>query len=206
MDNNGLVFAPKCDGFCFLRQAECQHKIDEVRLNRVGGYVLFPSTWYHRGFFSVKGRKTVIQAQLFAVHSPDTAKERLTRNATRMDSYITGEIDRTSLDALTQDLVRNWDRTYSVKLFPPCLGFNGEIVDRDKNRHIHSEKFKDLPRIDELVGIFEEKFNQLRVDSVWLLKKTRSNDGFQTWHKDFELGSKITATIVVNIGSYTSSH
>ncbi len=73
-------------------------------------------------------------------------------------------------------------------------------MDKDKNRHIHSDKFDDVPRIRELVHIFEAKFEHLCVDSVWLLKKTSSNDGFQGWHRDFALGQKITTTIVVNVG------
>jgi len=71
-------------------------------------------------------------------------------------------------------------------------------VDKDKSRHIRSDKFDDVPRIRELVHIFEAKF--LHVDSVWLLKKMSSNNGFQGWHRDFALGQKITTTIVVNVG------
>ena len=203
-DNNGLIFAPDCDDLCFLRKAECDHVVHEVTLNIVGGYVVFPSIWYHRGFFSVKGSKTIIQAQLFAVHSADPAKERLTRKNTRMDSYTTGRINRTLLDALRHDLISNWDQTYSG--FPPCAMFSGEVVDQEKNRHIRSEKFKDLPRIDELVRMFKAEFPHLDVDSVWLLQKTRCEDGFQTWHRDFALGQKITTTIVVNVGSFKSIH
>ncbi len=41
----------------------------------------------------------------------------------------------------------------------------------------------------------------LSVDLVWLLRKSIEGDGFQEWHKDFRLGSRITKTIVVNVGS-----
>jgi hypothetical protein len=37
------------------------------------------------------------------------------------------------------------------------------------------------------------------VDSVWLIKKTKQDDGFQEWHPDTK--TKITKTIVVNVGS-----
>ena len=83
-DNNGLVFAPSCNGPCFLRQAECDHRdCQEVTLNRVGDYIVFPSMWYHHGFFSVKPKKTIIQAQLFAMNSPNPAQDRLTRQTTK---------------------------------------------------------------------------------------------------------------------------
>ena len=117
-----------------------------------------------------------------------------------MNSFRKGRVDRTSLDRLTKDLVENWNTTYSEKLFPTCSFFDGESVDKDKNRHIYSDKFDDVPRIRELVQIFEAKFEHLCVDSVWLLKKMSSNDGFQGWHRDFALGQKITTTIVVNVG------
>jgi hypothetical protein len=81
-----------------------------------------------------------------------------------------------------------------------------KLLIRKKNRHIRLEKFKDLPRIDELVRMFKAEFPHLDVDSVWLLQKTRCEDGFQTWHRDFALGQKITTTIVVNVGSFKSIH
>ena len=73
-------------------------------------------------------------------------------------------------------------------------------MDKDKNRHIYLDKFDDVPRIRELVQIFETKFEHVRVDSVWLLKKMSCNNGFQGWHRDFALGQKITTTMVVNVG------
>jgi len=198
--DNGLQFAPRCDGQCFLQQAECDHTIQKATLNQVGEYVVFPSMWYHHGYYSITPTNTVIQAQLFAIHSPDPTKERLTRHTTKMNYFIKGRIDTTSLDRLTNDLVANWNTTYSEKLFPTCSLFDGEPVDKDKNRQIHSNQFDNVPRIRDLVHIFENKFEHLRVDSVWLLKKTSSNDGFQGWHRDFALGQKITTTIVVNVG------
>ena len=197
---NGLTFAPRCDGQCFIQQAECDHTIQFATLNKVGEYVVFPSMWYHHGYYNITPRKTVIQAQLFTMHSHNPTKERLTRNTTTMNSLRKGRVDRTSLDRLTKDIVDNWNTTYSEKLFPTCSLFDGEAVDKDKNRHIYSDKFDNVPRIRELVQIFEEQFEHLRVDSVWLLKKKNSNDGFQGWHRDFALGQKITMTIVVNVG------
>jgi hypothetical protein len=45
--------------------------------------------------------------------------------------------------------------------------------------------------IKKLVG-------DITVGSLWLLKKTISDDGFQEWHQDMK--HKITKTIVVNVG------
>ena len=87
--DNGLQFAPRCDGQFFLQQAECDHTLQKATLNHVGEYVVFPSMWYHHGYYSSTPRKTIIQAQLFAMHSPDPTKERLTQNTTKMNSFIT---------------------------------------------------------------------------------------------------------------------
>jgi len=43
--DNGLQFVPRCDGQCFLQQAECDHTIQKATLNNVGEYVVFPSMW-----------------------------------------------------------------------------------------------------------------------------------------------------------------
>jgi len=162
--------------------------------------------WYHHGYFSVKPMKTIIQAQLFAIHSPDPARDRLTRKDTKMDTYESGKVVRTSLDQLTKDIVGKWNTLYSEENFPVCTLFNGEFVERDKNRHILSSQFDLVPRIKELVKIFEDKFTHLRIDSVWLIMKSSCKDGFQSWHRDFALGNKITTTIVVNVGAFTSAH
>jgi hypothetical protein len=107
-----------------------------------------------------------------------------------MNSFVKGWIDRMSLDRLTEDLVANWNTTYSDKLFPTCLLFDGESVDKDKNRKIHSDKFDEVPRIRELVYIFEAKFEHLRVDSMWLLKKMSSNNGFRDGTGTLHLGKR----------------
>ena len=83
--DNGLEFAPRCVGQCFIQQAECDHTVQNATLNHVGNYVVFPSMWYHHGYYSITPRKTIIQAQLFAMHSPNPTKERLTQNTTKMN-------------------------------------------------------------------------------------------------------------------------
>ena len=184
-----------------------KHNWAEITLNRVGDYLIFPSMCYHRGFFSVTRRKTLVQAQLFAMHSSNPDQDRLTRQTTKMSSFTRGRIDRRILDVLMKDLVGKWKNTaYSQVASRVCSQFNGEWVQRDKNRHIFSEKFALVPKLQDVVTIFESEFPLLQVDSVWLLKKEYSNDGFQTWHQDFKLGSKITATIVVNLSSYRSTY
>jgi hypothetical protein len=45
---------------------------------------------------------------------------------------------------------------------------------------------------------FQEIFCHLTITHVWLLRKSKSGDGFQGWHQDKLTG--ITNTIVMNLG------
>jgi hypothetical protein len=55
-----------------------------------------------------------------------------------------------------------------------------------------------VPLIQELGNQFQEIFFHLTITQVWLLRKSKSGNGFQGWHKDKLTG--ITNTIVVNLG------
>ena len=57
--------------------------------------------------------------------------------------------------------------------------------------------------MNALITKFESDYRELRVKSVWIIKKSKENEGFQSWHQDFflETGGIIT-TIVVNVGVY----
>jgi hypothetical protein len=103
-----------------------------------------------------------------------------------------------TLNGLGEDLYLEWDGKYSADQFPPASKFLGP-VDKAKNRHILNHQIHLLPKIERLVLSFQEKFNDITVDSVWLIKKTKQDDGFQEWHQDMK--TKITRTIVVNVGS-----
>jgi hypothetical protein len=113
-----------------------------------------------------------------------------------MNTYSHGQLS--TLNGLGQDLFLEWDRKYSADRFSPALKFLGQ-VDKAQNRHILKHQIHLLPKIERLVFAFEEKFSDITVDSVWLIKKTKQDDGFQEWHHDMK--TKITNTIVVNVGS-----
>ncbi len=85
--------------------------------------------------------------------------------------------------------------------FQPAKAFDGDKIDATKNRHILRAMFQGVPWIAELVKYFEEKYNHLEVRSVWMIEKSKENDGFQGWHRDFYLGTEVTMTIVVNVGA-----
>jgi hypothetical protein len=71
-DGNGLTFAPRCNVECLT--------VNTVRLDNVGEYVVFPSRWYHCGYYNIKSNKVFYTAQVFAMAS---SKPEAWQNITR---------------------------------------------------------------------------------------------------------------------------
>ena len=207
-DGNGIMFAPRCkvdiDSNCFTSSNDkiCEHEVNAVILDMVGDFVVFPSRFYHRGYYWISSNMTYYTAQLFCKIS-DNAEA--CQNVTRKVNQITiqGRVEESWLVQLTQDIRHNWDTTYSVNKFQPAKAFDGDKIDATKNRHILRAMFQGVPWIAELVKYFEEKYNHLEVRSVWMIEKSKENDGFQDWHRDFYLGTEVTTTIVVNVEAVT---
>ncbi len=176
--------------------------MNKVALDNIGEYVVFPSRWYHHGYYNIKSDKVFYTAQLFAMRS---SKPEAWQNITRKvnGNMIQGHVAESKLRELTEDLRDNWDTAYSVNLFPPSKEIEGEKIDVTKNRHFLQENFGSVQRIAELVQLFEDKYKHLAIHSVWLIKKSMENDGFEVWHRDFWLGQEVTLTIVVNVGAIT---
>ncbi len=145
---------------------------------------------------------TYYTAQLFC---KNTDNQNAWQNVTRAvnKNIIQGNLQESWLTQLTQDICINWDTTYSVDVILPAKAFDGERIDCTKNRHILRLIFQDVPFIAELVKYFEKEYTNLEVRSVWIIEKSRVNDGFQSWHRDFYLGTEVTTTIVVNVGAVT---
>ena len=148
----------------------------------------------------VHSGKTFYTAQLFATPNCDLgATSRGKRNHPQVQSYHAGNVQESQLKNLTQDLFDNWDTTYSADKFTPAKYFQGAKVDREKNRHILYDQIHLVPKIHQLVLLFQDKLDFLTVNSVWLIKKSREDDGFQGWHQDMK--HRVTTTIVVNVGA-----
>jgi hypothetical protein len=209
-DGNGIMLAPMCkhDGnekcFTSSNDKQCDHNATTIKLDEVGDYVVFPSKFYHRGYYSISSNTTYYTAQLFC---KVTENCKVWTNVTRKvnQNMIQGHVIELRLTQLTQDICDNWDTMYSVNEFPPAKAFNGDKIDATKNRHISSVMFRGIPLIAELVKYFEDKYTHLKVRSVWIIEKSRENDGFQRWHRDFYLGTEVTTTIVVNVGAVTNN-
>jgi hypothetical protein len=66
VEGTGIIFAPKCDNFCFTREAVCDHIKNTVPINNLGDYVVFPSKCFHQGYFNTDSDTVYVTAQLFA--------------------------------------------------------------------------------------------------------------------------------------------
>jgi hypothetical protein len=194
------------DEKCFTSSNDkhCDHNATTIKLDEVGDYLVFPSRFYHRGYYKITSNKTYYTAQLFC---KATESFKMWQNVTRKvnQDMIPGRIIELRLTTFTQDIRDNWDTTYSVNVLPPEKAFDGEKIDATKNRHIPSGMFLGVPLIAELVKYFEDKYTHLKVCSVWIIKNSRENGGFQRWHRDFYLGTEVTTTIVLNIGAVTNT-
>ena len=78
-----LNFAPKCGHFCFTRKTVCDHIKNNVHLNNVGDYVIFPSKCFHQGYFNSELDMIYVTAQLFARPTISIACDQLTRSHTK---------------------------------------------------------------------------------------------------------------------------
>ncbi len=188
----------KC--FTSSNDKHCDHNVTTIKLDEIGDYLVFPSRFYHRGYYRITSNKTYYTAQLFCKATESfKAWQNVTRKVNK--NMIPGCIIELRLTPLTQDICNNWDTTYSVNVFPPAKAFDREKINATKNRHTPSGMFWRVPLIAEIVKYFEDKYTHLKVRSVWIIEKLRENDGLQHWHKDFYLGTEVTTTIVVNVGA-----
>jgi hypothetical protein len=175
-NENGLNFAPLCNSFCFTKKKGCDHKKKNVQINNVGKYVQFPSKWYHQGYFNDVLGKVVVQAQLFA--RPSIAPEgTLSMRAPFKYQIIEGQFAPETVTPLCNDILVNWDTTYSQDHFETCKDFDGP-VDKECNHQIPVTKFNQVPLIQNLVDMFCVMFPYLTIDTVWLILKSKPGSGF----------------------------
>jgi len=116
--------------------------------------------------------------------------------------YQVQGISPKKLCALRKDLIDNWDVHYPFSKYPPPDQYKNTKIDTNSNRFFQKKHFTDdhqLHHVKALVDIFENLYQQLEIESVWFIKKSRGGDGFQRWHKYLVGNGTVVATIVLNI-------
>ena len=136
-DGNGIMFAPMCkadfDSKCFTSSNEkiCEHNVNAVKLDMVGDFLVFPSRFFHRGYYTIASNMTYYTSQLFCKISDNPeAWQNVTRKVNQ--STMQGRVEESWLAQLMQDICNNWDRTFSVNAFPPAKVFDGDKIDATK--------------------------------------------------------------------------
>jgi len=204
VEGTGLNFAPKCNNFCFTSRTVCDHIKNNVPINNLGDYVLFPSKCFHQGYFNSNVDMVFVTAQLFARPTISIASDQLTRSHTKKLDFIRNNLNNETVTALSNDILQNWNTTYSLERFGPCKNFDGP-VDKASNRQIPSTKFHEAPLLMRLVDTVTDMLQYLTIDMVWIIVKSKPGSGFQSWHQDFNLNKKITKTIAINLGAVKRS-
>jgi hypothetical protein len=86
----------------------------------------------------------------------------------------------------------------------PGSWFQGKVENKKKTRKIQHEHLPKLPHVQQLIKIFENLHNCMRVTEVWFLKKKDEGDGFGKFHYDYKNsggGSNyVSFTVNVNLG------
>jgi hypothetical protein len=165
--------APDCKAdkgdTCFTSSNEkiCPHQDTRVELNQAGNYIVFPSRFYHRGYYKINSNMTYYTATLFCNLLLDNAVGAW-QNVTRKinTTILQGQVEEPSARELTDDIKANWDTTYCDNQFPPAKMFGGDNIDPTKNRHILRPMFPNVSMISKLVKYFENKYNHIEVHSV----------------------------------------
>jgi hypothetical protein len=114
------------------------------------------------------------------------------------------------LKSISNKIKENQDETYMDAKNNPGTIFQGNKVDKKKIRKIKQEYFPKLPQVEQLINIYENLHNDIRVTKVWLLEKKDKGDRFEKFHYNYKHiggGSNyVSFTVVVNLGNLNEAN
>jgi hypothetical protein len=85
--------------------------------------------------------------------------------------------------------------------YNPGKWFQGKLVNKKKDSKIKHDHFPKLPHVQQLIKIFENLHNDMRVTEVWFLKKKDKGDRFEEFHTDYKSigGESNDVSFAVNV-------
>jgi hypothetical protein len=114
------------------------------------------------------------------------------------------------LMSIRNEIQEYWENTYMDTKYNPGSVFQGKLVNKKKTRKIKHEQFLKLPHVQQLINIYENLHNDIRVTEVWLLKKKDEGDGFEDFHYDYKnIGggsNDVSFTVYVNLGKLNEAN
>jgi hypothetical protein len=68
--------------------------------------------------------------------------------------------------SISNEIQENWDGTYMDAKYNPGLIFQGNIVNKQNTRKLTQEHFPKFPQVEQLINIYENLHNDIRVSEV----------------------------------------
>jgi hypothetical protein len=139
--STGICFGPNCVERCFIdniyctdEDKRCDHEWSYVDI-KLGDYIAFPSSFFHRGYFEKESTKTVVTAQLFASSNGSSSNQpvQYLSSTNTMNYTVIGELAY-DFSSLSKDVFEDWESSYPIAKFPPCKYFGGQRINQESNR------------------------------------------------------------------------
>jgi hypothetical protein len=191
-DNIGIIF-------------QLEGNDEKVSKRDFGSYVKFNMECYHKGYKNGEVN-TYLTAQLFAAPAAEQRWNRL-KNMNITGRYKKNKVIGEKLSILSSirdEIQENWEPTYINVKYNPGKWFQGKEVIKKKTRKIKHGHFPKLPYVQQLIKIFENLHNDMRVTEVYFLKKKDKGDGFEEFYYGYKtLGggsNDVSFTVNVNLG------
>ncbi len=179
---------------------------EKVSLRDFGSYAKFNKEYYHKGYKSSKVN-TYLTAQLFAAPAAGQKWHRLKRMNIigRYKKKQVGGEQLSVLSCIRNEIQGNWETTYMNAKYNPGKWFQGKLANKRTTRKIKHDHFPKLPHVEQLIKIFENLHNDMRVTEVWFLKKKDKDDRFEEFHFDYKnigggSSNDVSFTVNVNLG------
>jgi hypothetical protein len=97
-----------------------------------------------------------------------------------------------------------------MQKYNPGSVFQGIMVNKKKTRKIKHEHFPKLPHVQQLIKIFENLHDDIRVTEVWFLKKKDKGDGFENFKYDYKNSgggsNDVFFTVNMNLGKFNEAN
>jgi hypothetical protein len=183
----------------------------KVSLRGIGSYMKFNKECLHKGYKCGMGN-IYLTAQLFAAPAAGQKWHRLKcMNISRRYKKKQVEGEQFSiLSSIRNEIQENWDNPYMNAKYNLGSVFQGVIENKKKTRKIKHEHFPKIPYVQQLIKIFENLHNDMRVTEVWFLKNKDKCDGFEDFHYDYKnIGGRsnyVSYTVNVNLGKLNEAN
>ncbi len=143
----------------------------KVSIRDFGSYVKFNKECLHKGYKCGMVNTYLSAQQLFAAPAAGQKWHRLKcMNITGRYKKKQVEGEQLSiLSSIGNEIQQNWDNTYMNANYNSGSVFQGKVVNKKKTRKKNLNTSQKLSHVQQLIKIFENLHNDMRVTEVWFL-------------------------------------